>query len=54
MANHIGRLTDHDLEMADKIAERQGVLPHQVLNDFNKFLEQAYQQEEDDDADLRI
>lgn len=52
MTNYIGRLTQHDLDMADKIAERQGVLPHQVLNDFNKFLEQVYNQEADDNADL--
>lgn len=53
MTNHIGRLTEHDLEMADKIAERQGVLPHQVLNDFNSFLAQVYKQQEDDeDADI--
>lgn len=52
MRNYIGRLTEHDLEMADKIADRQGVLPHQVLNDFNKFLAQVYAQQEDEDADL--
>lgn len=51
MTNYIGRLTEHDLEMANKIAERQGVLPHRVLNDFNKFLEQVYNQEAED-ADL--
>ena len=51
MRNYIGRLTEHDLEMASKIAERQSVLPHQVLNDFNKFLEQVYNQEVED-ADL--
>lgn len=52
MTNHIGRLTRHDLEMASTIAERQGVLPHQVLNDFNSFLAQVYKQEEEEDADL--
>ena len=49
MRNYIGRLTEHDLEMASKIAERRGVLPHQVLNDFNKFLAQVYNQPEDKD-----
>ncbi len=43
-------LTDYDLEMANKIAEREGRLPHQVLADFNKFLALAMQ--EADDADL--
>jgi hypothetical protein len=43
-------LTDYDLAMANKIAERQGKLPHQVLSDFNKFLAQATR--EDDDSDL--
>ena len=53
MTNYIGRLTQHDLDMAEKIAEREGKLPYQVLNDFNKFLEQVYNQEdEDEDADL--
>lgn len=43
-------LTDYDLAMANKIAEREGKLPHQVLSDFNKFLAQAMK--EDDDSDL--
>lgn len=52
MTNYIGRLTQHDLDMAEKIADREGKLPHHVLNDFNKFLAQVYNQPEDDDADL--
>lgn len=43
-------LTSYDLEMANKIAEREGRLPHQVLADFNKFFAQAMA--EDNDADL--
>ena len=52
MTNYIGRITQHDLDMANKIAERTGTTPAKVLNDFNAFLGQVYaQQEEDEDCD---
>lgn len=52
MTNYIGRITQHDLEMANKIAERTGTTPAKVLNDFNSFLGQVYaQQEQDEECD---
>ena len=37
MTNYIGKLTDHDLYMANKIAERTGSTSAKVLKDFNDF-----------------
>lgn len=51
MTNYIGRITQHDLEMANKIAERTGTTSAKVLNDFNDFLGQVYAQQELDDED---
>ena len=48
MTNYIGRITSHDLEMANKIAERRGETPAKILNDFNNFLAQVYEREEED------
>ena len=48
MTNYIGKLTDHDLHMANKIAERTGSTSAKVLNDFNDFLAQVYEQEEEE------
>ena len=52
MTNYIGKLTDHDLYMANKIAERTGSTSAKVLKDFNDFLGQVYaQQEQDEECD---
>ena len=52
MTNYIGKLTDHDLHMANKIAERTGSTSAKVLKDFNDFLGQVYaQQEQDEECD---
>lgn len=48
MTNYIGKITSHDLEMATKIANRRGETPAKVLNDFNDFLAQVYEQEEEE------
>ena len=48
MTNYIGKLTDHDLYMANKISERTGSTSAKVLKDFNDFLAQVYEREEED------
>lgn len=48
MTNYIGKITDHDLYMANKIAERTGSTSAKVLNDFNDFLAQVYEREEEE------
>lgn len=48
MTNYIGKLTDHDLYMANKIANRRGTTSAQVLKDFNDFLAQVYEREDED------
>ena len=50
MKNLIGRITEHDLAMANRIAEKNNQTPAQVLKDFNAFLnnvEEFYNDEED-------
>ena len=50
MKNLLGRITEHDLAMANRIAEKNNQTPAQVLKDFNAFLnnvEEFYNDEED-------
>jgi len=48
MTNYIGKLTEHDLAQAKRIAERTGSTPARVLRDFNDFLAQVYEREEEE------
>jgi hypothetical protein len=49
MKNLIGRITEHDLVMANRIADRSNKTPAQVLRDFNAFLNEVEKFENDEE-----
>ena len=49
MKNLLGRITEHDLVMANRIAERNNQTPAQVLRDFNAFLNNVEKFQDDEE-----